>query len=256
MARIPPGVANLDFWYPSFCKSAWHSHMKRNFFLTLTSLFNLFFLWDLSTKLRFKPWSRSKWFLFTLRFSVMWCSGSRFSRSISSPCVRSVADIDDHGLPFLSVVSSTDSYKLFVGGFFPRYLVIQTMSILCIVFLCLWYHKFFQAIFSLNLIPQLCLLLCIYAPPKMVGFFFPMVLSVRDLLYPYISITSSYDFFSVRDVLLILQMYISAATSLFTNSFVSVQHSHPCRRMDHLSSHPCRRMDHLSSHPCRRMDHL
>ena len=93
-------------------------------------------------------------------------------------------------------------------------------------------------------------------PPKNGRFLFPMVLSVRDLLYPYISITSSYDFFSVRDVLLILLMYISAATSLFTNSFVSVQHSHPCRRMDHLSSHPCRRMDHLSSHPCRRMDHL
>ena len=61
-----------------------------------------------------------------------------------------------------------------------------------------------------------------------------MVLS-RDLLYPAISITYFLDFFSVYDILIILLMYhISAASSLLSRSFVSVQHSHPCRRMDHM----------------------
>ena len=62
---------------------------------------------------------------------------------------------------------------------------------------------------------------------------FLMILS-RDLLYPAFSITSSFDFFSVHDIHIILLMYqISAASSHLSRSFVSVQHSHPCRRMDH-----------------------
>ena len=57
----------------------------------------------------------------------------------------------------------------------------------------------------------------------------------RDLLYQTISITCSFDFFSVQDILIILLMYhISAASNLLSRSFVSVQHSHPYRRMDHM----------------------
>ena len=53
---------------------------------------------------------------------------------------------------------------------------------------------------------------------------FLMVLS-RDLLYPAISITSWFDFFSVHDILIILLMcHNSAASSLLFRSFVSVQH--------------------------------
>ena len=60
-----------------------------------------------------------------------------------------------------------------------------------------------------------------------------MVLS-RYLLYLFISITSWFNFFSVHDILIILLIYhISAALSLLSRSFVSVQHSHSCRRMDH-----------------------
>ena len=43
------------------------------------------------------------------------------------------------------------------------------------------------------------------------------------------------DFFSVHDILIILLMYhLSAASSLLSRSIVNVQHSHPCRRMDHM----------------------
>ena len=60
-----------------------------------------------------------------------------------------------------------------------------------------------------------------------------MVLS-RDLLYPAISTTSSFEFFAVHDILIILLMYhISAASSLLSRSFVNVQQSHPYRRVDH-----------------------
>ena len=53
-------------------------------------------------------------------------------------------------------------------------------------------------------------------------------------MYPAISIIFSFDFFSVHDVLIILLTYhISAASSLLSRSFVSVQHSYRCRRMDH-----------------------
>ena len=44
------------------------------------------------------------------------CTSSSSSSS-SSSCTRTVADIGDHGLPILSVVSSPD--ELIVGRFFP-----------------------------------------------------------------------------------------------------------------------------------------
>ena len=47
----------------------------------------------------------------------------------STSCARSVADIGDHGLPILSVVSSPD--ELIVGIFFPSYEVIQTVCVFC-----------------------------------------------------------------------------------------------------------------------------
>ena len=59
---------------------------------------------------------------------------------------------------------------------------------------------------------------------------FLIVLS-RDLSYPTISITSSFGISSVHDMLIIL--LISATLSLLTELFFGVQHSHPCRRMDH-----------------------
>ena len=52
-------------------------------------------------------------------------------------------------------------------------------------------------------------------------------------MYSVISILSSFVFFSVHAILIILLMrHISAASSLFSKTFVSVQHSHPCKRMD------------------------
>ena len=48
-------------------------------------------------------------------------------------------------------------------------------------------------------------------------------------------ITSSFDFFSVHYILIILLMYhISAASSLLSRSFVSLQYSLTFRGMDHL----------------------
>ena len=62
----------------------------------------------------------------------------------------------------------------------------------------------------------------------------PMVLR-RDILYPAIFITYSVDFFSVRDILIILVIYhVSDASSLLSRSFVGVQYSHPCRRINHM----------------------
>ena len=103
------------------------------------------------------------------------------------------------------------------------------LCILWVVFLCFWYHKSFHSIFVF-LVHQLCL----YAKKINCICLFLMVLS-RDLLYPAISITSSFDFFSVHDILIILLIYhISAASGLLSRSFVNVQHSHPYRRMDHM----------------------
>ena len=68
------------------------------------------------------------------------------------------------------------------------------------------------------------LLIC----PKNCNCLFLMFL-IRDLLYPAIFITSSFDFLSINDILIILRMHhISAAPSLFSRSFVSVQRSHSC----------------------------
>ena len=47
----------------------------------------------------------------------------------SSSCARTVADIGDHGLPILYVVSSLDD--LIAGRFFPSYEVIQTVCVFC-----------------------------------------------------------------------------------------------------------------------------
>ena len=100
---------------------------------------------------------------------------------------------------------------------------------------------YFVRCLPLLLIPQIFPLnICFSSPsalficPKKCSCLFLMVLR-RDLLYPAISITSSFDFFSVHDILIILLMYhISAASSLLSRSFVNVQHSHPYRRMDHM----------------------
>ena len=55
--------------------------------------------------------------------------------------------------------------------------------------------------------------------PKNYSCLFLMVLR-RDLLYPAISITSSFDFFAVHEILIILLIYhISAASSLRSRSF-------------------------------------
>ena len=150
----------------------------------------------------------------------------RLVQSSSSSCARPVADIGDHVLPILSVVSSLDG--LIVGRFFSCYKVIQTVCVFC----ALSSFAFGTQIFPLNICfscPS-ALFIC----PKNCSCLFLMVLS-RDLLYPAISITSSFDLFSFHDILIILLMYhISAASSLLSSSFVSVLHSHPCRGMDYM----------------------
>ena len=93
----------------------------------------------------------------------------------------------------------------------------------------------------LLLVPQIFpLSICFSSPsalficPKNCSCLLLKVLS-RDLLCPAISFTSSFDFFSVHDILIILLMYhISAASSLLSRSFVNIQHSHLYRRMDHM----------------------
>ena len=53
-------------------------------------------------------------------------------------------------------------------------------------------------------------------------------------MYQAISITPSFDFFAVHDFLIFLLMsHIPASSSLLSRSFVSVQHSDPCRSKDH-----------------------
>ena len=72
------------------------------------------------------------------------CTSSSSSSS-SSSCARTVADIGDHGLPILSVVSSPD--ELIVGRFFPCYEVIQTVCVFC----ALSSSAFGTQIFPLNI---------------------------------------------------------------------------------------------------------
>ena len=102
---------------------------------------------------------------------------SSSSSSSSSSCARSVADIGDHGLPILSVVSSPD--ELFVGRFFSCY-------------------ESFHSIFAFQ-VHQLCL----YAQNGCCLF---LVVLNRVILYSTISITSSFDFFSAHDNLIILMI--------------------------------------------------
>ena len=100
---------------------------------------------------------------------------------------------------------------------------------------------YFVRCHPLILVPQIFPLnFCFSSPsalficPKDCSCLFLTVLS-RDLLYPAISITSSFYFFSVHDILIILLMYhICAASSLICRSFFNFQHSHPHRRMDHM----------------------
>ena len=114
--------------------------------------------------------------------------------SSSSSCARSVADIGDHGLPILSVVSYHD--ELIVARFFPCYEVIQTVCVFC----------------ALSSSASSPLNICFFSPsalfirPKIEVVFFLIVLS-RNLLYAAISITSSFLFFSVNDILIMLLMY-------------------------------------------------
>ena len=100
---------------------------------------------------------------------------------------------------------------------------------------------YFLCCLPLLLVPQIFSLnVCLSSPsalficPQTCSCLFRMILS-RDLLYPAISITSSFEFFSVHDILLLLLMYhTSAASSLLSRSLVSAQHLHPCRRMNHV----------------------
>ena len=116
------------------------------------------------------------------------------SSASSSSCVRSVADIGDHGLPILSVVSYHD--ELIVARFFPCCEVILTVCVFC----------------ALSSSASSSLKICFPSPsalficPK-----FEVVLSLivlsRNLLYPVISTTSSFLLFSVHDILTILLVY-------------------------------------------------
>ena len=112
----------------------------------------------------------------------------------SSSCARSVADIGDHGLIILSVVSYHD--ELIAARFFPCYEVIQTVRVFCALSL------------TASSPPNICfsspsaLFICL----KIEVVFFLIVLS-RNLLYSVISITSSFLFFSVHDILILLLMY-------------------------------------------------
>ena len=100
---------------------------------------------------------------------------------------------------------------------------------------------YFVCCLSLLLVPQIFPFnICFSSPSalficqKNCSCLFLMVLG-RDLLYSAISITYLFDFLSVHDILIILLMYhISTASSLLSRSFISVQHSHPIRRMDHM----------------------
>ena len=111
-----------------------------------------------------------------------------------------------------------------VGRFFSRYKVIQTV--------------YFVRCLPLLLVPQICPLnICFSLPsalfrcPKKCSCLFLMVLR-RDLLCPVI--TSSIDFFQsiIIILIIILILQIPAASSLLSMSFVTVQHSHPIRKID------------------------
>ena len=115
------------------------------------------------------------------------------SSSSSSSCARSVADIGDHGLPILSVISYHD--ELIVARFIPCYKVIQTVCAFCALSS------------SVSSLLNICLSSSSaqFIYPKTEVVLFLIVLS-RNLLYPVISITSSFLFFSVHDILILLLM--------------------------------------------------
>ena len=97
---------------------------------------------------------------------------------------------------------------------------------------------YFVRCLSLCLVPQIFLLniylsspSALFVCPTNCCCLFLMVLS-RDLLYPTIFITSCYTSFQSM-IFSLLMYHISAASSLLSRSFVSVQHSYPFRRMGH-----------------------
>ena len=149
------------------------------------------------------------------------CASSSSSLS-SSSCAKSVADIGDHGLQ--SSLSSVLLMSSLLGGSFlvTRLFRLSVYFVRCLLLLLV------SQIFPLNICfsSPSALFIC----PKNFSCLFRMILS-RDILYPAISITSSFDVFSVHDILIILLMYrISAASSLLFRSFVNNQHSHSYRR--------------------------
>ena len=81
------------------------------------------------------------------------------------------------------------------------------MCILCVVYLCFWYHKSFYLNTSFSYPPALLI------GPQNCSCLFLMVLN-RGLSYPVISITSSFDFFTVHDFLIIFLMYHISLISL------------------------------------------
>ena len=119
------------------------------------------------------------------------CTSS--SSSSSSSCARSVADIGDHGLPILSVISYDE---LIVARLFPCYKIIQTVCVFCAL------SSSASSPLNICLSSPSALFIC----PKIENVFFLIVLS-RTLLYPVISITSSFLFFSVHSILIILLMH-------------------------------------------------
>ena len=86
--------------------------------------------------------------------------------------------------------------------------------------LCFWYHKSFHSTFAF-LVHQLCL----YAQKIVVVFFWWFWVGIFWIRpFPFL----------LHDILIILLMYfMSAASSLLSRSFVSVQHSYIWRRMNH-----------------------
>ena len=101
------------------------------------------------------------------------------------------------------------------------------LCILHLVFLCFWYHKSLHSIFAF-LVHQLYS----YAQ-KIVVFFFSDGFEWGSFVYGHFHFFFVW-LFSAHDILIILLIcHISAPSSLLSRSFVSVQHSHPRRTMDH-----------------------
>ena len=121
-------------------------------------------------------------------------------------------------MAFQPSLSSVLLMSSLLGDSYHCYEVIQTV--------------YFVRCLPLLLVPQTFPLnICFSSPtalfvfPKNCSCLFLMVLS-RDLLYPVISITSWFYFFSVHDIVIIVLMYhISAASSLLSRSVVSVHPS-------------------------------